>query len=123
MSFALDRYRVARVETATPVQLVVDLYRGATRFLRQAIVHDREGQPAARGVALGKAHAIVSELQATLNRDRAPELVDQLDRLYDFVLHRITEANVRADVTLLEAALDVLATLESAWSQLAARAS
>lgn len=119
MSFALAQYRSAKVETASPVQLVVDLYRGALRFLRQAIAFQKEGKAAERGVALGRAHAIVSELQATLDHDQAPELCQQLDSLYDFVLFRITEANLKADTSFLDGAIDVLTTLEGAWAQIA----
>jgi flagellar protein FliS len=121
MSFAVAQYRSARVETASPVQVVVDLYRGAIRFMKQAVAYDEEGKPGERGLVLGRAHAVVSELQATLDRDHAPELCDELDRLYDFVLYRITEANVQADCTMLAPAIEVMETLESAWTQLAGR--
>ena len=119
MSFALAQYQSVRVETASPVRVVVDLYRGALRQMARAVAMDERGQPGERGRALGKAHSIVSELQATLDHARAPELCDELDRLYDFVLHRITEANVQADTSLISPAVEVLATLESAWSELA----
>lgn len=121
MSFAVAQYRTAKVETAKPIQLVVDLYRGALRFLRQGIAHQQAGEPAKRGIALGRAHAIVSELQATLDHDKAPELCQQLDSLYDFILHRITVANLNAEVESLEAAIEVLTTLEEAWAQIAGR--
>lgn len=119
MSFAVAQYRTARVETASPAQLVVDLYRGAIRFMRQAMSGPEAASPAERGRWLGRAHAVVSELQATLDHERAPELSGELDRLYDFVLFRITEANVQADMTLLQAAIDVMSTLEEAWMELA----
>ncbi|HJL16800.1 MAG TPA: flagellar export chaperone FliS [Sandaracinaceae bacterium LLY-WYZ-13_1] len=122
MSFAVAQYQTARTQTASPVQIVVDLYRGAVRFMRQAQAFEDQGDAAGRGRALSKAHAIVSELQATLDHEQAPELCEELDRLYDFVLHRITETNVQADVELLGAAIDVMGKLENAWAQLAGRA-
>ncbi|MFK7988476.1 MAG: flagellar export chaperone FliS [Sandaracinaceae bacterium] len=121
MSFAVAQYRTARVQTASPVQLVVDLYAGAIRFMRQAIVFDGDGDTASRGKVLSRAHAIVAELQATLDHDQAPVLCEDLDRLYDFVLHQITEANVQADGSHLVSAIEVMQTLEAAWSQLAGR--
>ena len=119
MSFAVAQYRSARIETASPVRLVVDLYRGALRFMAQAVAMQDAGRPGERGRALSRAHAIVSELQATLDHGRAPELCDELDRLYDFVLHRISAANTQADLTLIAPAMDVMRTLEGAWSELA----
>jgi len=120
MSFALARYQTVRVETASPVRVVVDLYRGAIRHLTTAAACGT-GNPAVRGHALGKAHAIVSELQATLDRSQAPALCDELDRLYDFVVFRINEACIQADGGLLGPAIDVMQTLEGAWSELAER--
>lgn len=121
MSFAVAQYQTARVETASPVQLVVDLYRGAIRFMRQGQAFDAAGSPGERGRVLGRAHAIVSELQATLDHDQAPDLCEELDRLYDFVLHQITEASVKNDGAHLGPAIDVMEQLESAWSTLASR--
>lgn len=121
MSFAVAQYQNTRVETASPVQLVVDLYRGAIRFMRQGQAFDEAGSPGERGRVLGKAHAIVSELQATLDHDQAPELCEELDRLYDFVLFQITEASVQNDAKHLKSAIDVMEQLESAWAILASR--
>lgn len=121
MSFAVAQYRTTRVQTSSPVQIVVDLYRGAIRFMRQGAAFEAEGNFAERGRVLGRAHAIVSELQATLDHDHAPELSEELERLYDFVLYQITEANRQSDATLLDPAIEVMQTLEGAWAQLAGR--
>jgi len=121
MSFALAQYKSTRIETASPVQLVVDLYRGAISMLAAAMAHEEAGQPGERGRALGRAHAIVSELQATLDHAQAPDLCEELDRLYDFVLHQIREANINADASRLVSAVQVLQTLEEAWTELARR--
>lgn len=121
MSFAVAQYQNVRVETASPLRLVIDLYQGAIRFMRTAVAAHQRGDHAARGNALSRAHAIVSELSATLDHERAPELCEELERLYDYVLHCITEANVRADGSLAEPAISVMQTLESAWVELDGR--
>lgn len=122
MSFAALQYQSARVRTASPVQLVVSLYEGALRFLREARAHQEAGDIAQRGVALSRAHAIVSELRATLDHERAPEMSAQLDGLYDFVIDRINTASAAGDASLLEPAVGVLTTLHGAWAELARRA-
>ena len=122
MSFAALQYQSARVRTASPVQLVVSLYEGALRFLREARAHQEAGDIAQRGVALSRAHAIVSELRATLDPERAPEMSAQLDGLYDFVIDRINTASGVGDASLVEPAIGVLTTLHGAWVELARRA-
>lgn len=121
MSFAALQYRQARVTTASPVQIVVSLYEGAIRFLREGIAHQERGDIGKRGVAFSKAHEIVSELAITLDHERAPEMADNLARLYDFVLRTITEATTKNDATLVQPAIDVLEKLATAWREIAAR--
>jgi flagellar protein FliS len=121
MSFAALQYQSARVRTASPVQVVVSLYEGAIRFLREAMVHQEAREIARRGVALSKAHAIVSELRATLDHDRAPEMSQQLDGLYEFVNDRINAATRAGDAALVEPALRVLVSLHGAWLEISRR--
>ena len=94
MSFAVAKYRSAKTTTASPVQIVVQLYEGALKYLRQAQECVGRKDYAAKGMALRKAHAIITELQATLRPEHAPELCEQLYALYDFALFRITETNL-----------------------------
>jgi len=121
MSFAALQYQNTRVTTASPVAIVVSLYDGAIRFLREAITQHEQGQIAKRGVALSKAFAIVSELSISLDHEAAPEMSAELARLYDFVLRSISEATAKADPKPLDGAIRVLDSLRSAWSELAAR--
>ena len=118
MSFAVAQYRSAGVETASPVQVVVQLYDGALKFLRQAEEAIARGDAKTRGAVLTKAHAVVSELQSTLDNKHAPDLCNELDRLYEFVLHRITQAALSDDAPLTPA-INVLSQLRGAWAELA----
>lgn len=119
MSFAVAQYKTARIETASPVQIVVQLYDGAIRFMRQAKECIDNKDPGGKGVALRRAHAIVSELQVALDQNKAPELGAQLDRLYEYVLHQITDANMKNSAEPLDPAINVMLNLRSAWAQIA----
>lgn len=119
MSFAVTQYRTTSVDTASPVRLVVQLYDGAIRFMRQGARAIAAGDAATRGTALHRAHAIVGELQSTLDSSHAAELCEELDRLYEFVLHRITQAHIHGDASLLDAAINVMVELRGAWDELA----
>jgi flagellar protein FliS len=119
MSFAVARYQSSRVETASPVQIVVALYDGALRFLRVAEDAMTRKDHAAKGHALQRAHAVVTELVATLDHGAAPELCAQLEQLYLFVLDRINTANAQADPGPAAEARRVLEQLRGAWAELA----
>ena len=119
MSFALQRYRTSRTETASPVQVLVQLYDAALRYLREVDAAIAARDPKRKGLAIAKAHAIVVELQATLDHDKAPELCEKLHALYDFCLARIATANTQWDLTAAREATQVLETLRSAWAEIA----
>ncbi len=119
MSFAVAQYRSAQVETASPERIVVQLYDGAIRFLSEAVVAVEAGDLPLKNQKLKRAHAIVSELQLTLDPSHAPELCADLDRLYDFVLHRISVFTLDEDGEAVEPAIRVMKELRAAWAQLA----
>ena len=119
MSFAVAQYRATKTVTASPARVLVQLYDGALKYLQVGAEAIAERDPKAKGVALGKAHRIVCELQASLDEKQAPELCQQLYGLYDFCLLRITEANARWDAQAVKDATKVLETLRSAWTEIA----
>ena len=109
------------IKTATPEMVVVKLYEGALRFIRQAKECQDEGQVAGRATAIAKALAIVGELQQSLNLEEGGEIARNLDSLYFYVTDRLLEANVRGTVQPLDEASGVLSTLNEAWVEISKR--
>jgi len=119
MSFAMSQYRSNEFQTASPAKVIVAFYDGALRFLRAGTQALEQKSYALKGQQLSRAHAIVSELRATLDHTQNPALCGELDRLYSFVLDCITEANMTGNAEKLHAAARVLEQLRSAWAQVA----
>lgn len=119
MSYAAAQYKNVRINTSSPLQVLIALYDGAIRFLRQADTAYTSGNSGVRGAALNRAHAIIAELQATLDPSQSAQLCAELDRIYDFVLYQIQQANIKPAAKQLEPAVSVLLTLRSAWAELA----
>jgi flagellar secretion chaperone FliS len=119
MSYAAAQYRSSQVHTASPARVIVQFYDGALKFIRLASQALVARDYAAKGAHLSRAHAIVTELRVNLDTTRAPELTAELDRLYDYVLCCITDANAKADEKLLIPAVNVLTQLREAWAQVA----
>jgi flagellar protein FliS len=114
-----NAYRESSVLTASPEQLVVMLYDGAMRFLRQAeTAAEQEGwQPA--GERLERAEAILDELLATLNMD-AGEVAVRLQAIYVFCRRSLIEARVERSTLKIGHVQRLLADLREAWAQVAA---
>jgi flagellar protein FliS len=119
MSFAMSQYRSNEFQTASPAKIIVAFYDGALRFLKGGIHALEQKSYALKGQQLSRAHAIVSELRATLDHTQNPALCGELDRLYSFVLDCITESNMTANAEKLHAAVRVLEQLRAAWAQVA----
>lgn len=75
---------------------------------------DMEGKAA----ALTRATEIVNALKDSLDRSANPELVDNLDALYDYMVVRITEANAKQDVRIIDEIMGLLLQIKGAWDQI-----
>lgn len=110
-------YQEVEVKTADPFELVILLYQGAIRNLNKAKSHLNRGEIEPRVQAINKAMAIIGELQAVLDFEKGKEIATSLDRLYTYMLNRLTEANVNRDTQRLEEVIKLLQTLKSGWEE------
>ncbi|HKE78726.1 MAG TPA: flagellar export chaperone FliS [Solirubrobacteraceae bacterium] len=108
-------YREASVMTASPEQLVVMLYDGAGRFLRQAEGSLAEGSQLQAWEKLSRAEAIIDELLATLDMD-AGEIAERLQAIYVFCKTRLIEARIERDPVRIGQVAGLLAELRGAWA-------
>lgn len=76
----------------------------------------------AKAAAITHAHLILAQLKSALDLEQAPELCVGLLELYGFVDTRLTNAGLRLDATLLDAAIDVIADLRGAFKTAASSA-
>ncbi|HCO44538.1 flagellar export chaperone FliS [Immundisolibacter sp.] len=118
-SAALKQYAAVQVQSsvseASPHRLTAMLFDGAIERINQAKGHMQRGELARQGELISAAMAIVAELAGSLNRDVAPQFVDHLDGLYDYIQRRLLEANRRQDLALLDEAGRLLGTVAEAW--------
>jgi flagellar protein FliS len=114
-------YRESAILTAPPEQLVIMLYDGLHRFLLQAIAAMREGRVAEAGERLGRATAIIDELQCTLDTS-AGEVAERLSGIYVFSRRHLAEGLCERDPEKLERVDALLRELREAWAHAAAAA-
>ena len=112
-------YRESSVMTAGPAQLVVMLYDGAGRFLRQAELAAEEGAWSHALDRIDKAEAIVDELLVTLDPN-AGEIADRLQGIYVFCKKLLIEARIEQDASKLARTAALLRELRDAWAEVAA---
>jgi flagellar protein FliS len=114
-------YRQASVLTASPEQLVVMLYDGAVRFLRQAEVVMAEGVMLQAQERMNRAEAIIDELLAVLDTS-VGEVARNLQGIYVFCKRLLMEARIERDPSKLVRVRELLGPLREAWAEIAGQA-
>ncbi|WP_445147970.1 flagellar export chaperone FliS [Baekduia sp. Peel2402] len=114
-------YRDSAVLTASPEQLVVMLYDGAVRFLRQAEVAMKEGAFLHSFEKLSRGEAIIDELLATLNMD-VGEMSERLQAIYVFLKKTLIEGRIQRNHEKIGQVIALLVSLREAWAKLAEQA-
>ncbi|MCA8958291.1 MAG: flagellar export chaperone FliS [Planctomycetes bacterium] len=115
---AAQSYRRNAILTASPQKLVKLLYEGALQSLersRLGMSDTATSRTEAVGLSLGKSLSIVSELRAALDMEVGGDLARDLDRLYEFTIDKITQANLSRRPEPVEHAMTVLRTLKEGW--------
>jgi flagellar biosynthetic protein FliS len=112
LSHAAALYRKARVNTASDARLLVDVHDAAIACVLSPNGTTESATP------LLRAHALVSELQATLRPEHDAELASELSHFYDAILQRIVDAYLLEETQPLVGVAAALRELRSAWSHL-----
>ena len=120
----IQQYRqvdtLTAVSQADPHGLIILLFDGAIAAIMQARHAIATGDTATKLSSINKAMRIVDEgLKASLQSHGDNALADNLGALYDHVVGRLLEANVRNQDPPLEEAARLLAELRDAWLAIA----
>lgn len=110
-----DTYKQNSIFTASPEELTLMLYNGLIKFvmLSQKAIEDKDIQKAHESII--RAEDIIMEFKATL--DMQYELSNGLALLYDYMLDRLFEANMKKDPEILAEVLHFAKDLRDTWAQ------
>lgn len=101
---------------ASPHRLISMLFEGALRDISNAKKGILNAETVAKGVAIGRAIAVISEgLSGSLNMEAGGELALNLRRLYDYMALRLVEANLKNDVEILDEVTRLLTEIKDGW--------
>ena len=107
------------VMSANPHRLVVMLFEGAMIAVATARMHMGMHQTPEKAKAISKAVSIIQDgLMASLDRDSGGELAERLYSLYQYMVTRLTEANMHNLAEPLEETGRLLAELGDAWKRI-----
>lgn len=113
---ALARYGAVKVTTASPGHLLVMLYDGLIRFLREAAAAMVAKDRSRACERISRSHGIISHLLSSLDPQPAPELAQHLQSVYMFCMARLLTANLNQDPAKVDEVLRVMLPLREAWA-------
>lgn len=115
MTNAYESYLESKVLSADPVELITIMYSAALDAVSGARVALRNGDIAQRSREITKASEILNELALALDHERGGEISKTLVELYDYMLHRLIEANTKQEEPPLVEVAGLLATMKEGW--------
>ena len=108
-------YANNKIMTASPAELTLMLYEGAIKFANLAIAGIEEKDIQKAHTNIMKVERIIEVFQATLNH-KYPVAKD-FDNVYNYLLIRLKEANVKKDKEIMEEVLKHLRTMRDTWKE------
>ncbi|WP_400162327.1 flagellar export chaperone FliS [Brevibacillus sp. TJ4] len=112
---AAQTYQTNQVTTAAPSELTLMLYNGAIKFVKQAKQSVSEKNYAKSHEACIKVQQILYELLNSLNKDYP--ISKDFERMYDYMLRRTVEANMRKDIAILDEVEDLFVQFRDTWKE------
>ncbi|MCU6792937.1 flagellar export chaperone FliS [Paenibacillus sp. WQ 127069] len=113
MNLNQNKYMENSIRTASPTQLLIMLCDGAIRFCKLGMEAIRKKEYIEAGSHIGKVQNIINEFVLTL--DVKSPVADGLLKLYDYLLHRLIESNIKKDIAIIEEVVQFLVDLKETW--------
>lgn len=115
---AHSAYKSIQVTTTDRGRLLLMMYEGAIKFLKQAKLGLEDNDLPKFCRFLSKGQAIIAELMNTLDFEKGGTIARDLDRLYDFMLFYLTEANLHRDPKRITKVIGLLDIIYSAYKDI-----
>lgn len=120
---AMNQYKQVSVSSqvfeASPHRLIQMLMEGGLERLAQAQGAMARGQASTKGELISKAIGIVGGLREGLDMGKGGEVAQNLDRVYEYMITRMLEANKSNDPTPLVEVSGLLREVKSGWDAIA----
>ena len=110
-------YRSMQILSSRPEKLILLLYDGAIKFIRQGQRAMEEEKLEESHNSLIRAQNILVELMGSLNFDRGGEIASNLFRIYEFMHYTLVQANVKKEPESLGRICEQLKKLRESWCQ------
>ena len=111
-------YANSKIMTASPAELTLMLYDGAIKFANIAIAAIEKNDIEKAHNNIIKVERIILEFKSSL--DHKYPVAKDFEQVYNYLIRRLHEANMKKDPEILEEVLKHLRTIRDTWKEVMA---
>ncbi|RUM49583.1 MAG: flagellar export chaperone FliS [Marinomonas sp.] len=108
----------ADLASADPHRVIQLLMQGALERLALSKGYIERRDMEAKSETLTRVVEIINALRDSLDRDANPDLVDNLEALYLFMIEQIHEASAELDTHKIDIVMKLMLEIKGAWDQI-----
>ena len=108
-------YNNSKIQTASPAELTLLLYEGAIKFANIALTAMENKDIQKAHTTVMKTERIIIEFQSTL--DHKYPVAKDFDAVYDYLIKRLRDANIKKDPEIMKEVLEHLRTMRDTWKE------
>ena len=106
------------IEGASPTELISVLFDGVSSRLNQSLTAIEAGEIAKKGELISQTISILEYLTAVLDEHNAPEVADNLQGLYRYMVTTLLNANINNDPTAIQEVISLMTEVRDAWTEM-----
>ena len=106
------------IEGASPPQLISMLFDGVSSRLNQSLNAIEAGEIAKKGELISQTISILEYLTAVLDENKAPEVANNLQGLYRYMVKTLLNANINNDPTAIQEVISLMTEVRDAWTEM-----
>lgn len=114
-AYGSEIYRQTQVTTVDKGRLIIILYEGAIKFIREAMAAQEAGDIPLKASSINRALDIITELNQSLNMQEGGDIAANLRRIYKFWNDHLLKAKVSRDGQGLADVESMMVSLAQAW--------
>ena len=106
------------IEGASPPQLISMLFDGVSSRLNESLTAIEAGEIAKKGELISQTISILEYLTAVLDENKAPEVANNLQGLYRYMVTTLLNANIKNDPTAIQEVISLMTEVRDAWTEM-----
>ncbi|CDI49855.1 flagellar export chaperone FliS [Clostridium tetani] len=114
---AYNTYKTNSVNYASKEQLLLMVLDGAVKFSKIAKQGIEEKNIIKAHENIIKTQNIFYELMATLDVEQGGQWAENLMRIYDFIIQKLLEANIKKDVKIMNEIIPIIEDIRDTWHE------